>query len=69
MARRCAHCGTKVGEKQRLCTTCHMGIDKYPDQNQVIIDAYLAAGLLELGDYLERRNAFTTWLINHGGTP
>ncbi len=64
MASVCPHCGTRIGKTQGLCSTCHIGIAKYPDQNQVIIDAYVARGLEQMDAYLERRAEFATWLTN-----
>lgn len=69
MARRCAYCDTKIGEVQRLCSTCNMGIAKYPEQNAVIVDAYLDAGFAELAAFLEHHADFHAWIIDHGGTP
>jgi hypothetical protein len=61
----CPYCGTKIGRTQGLCSTCHIGVVQYPEQNQVIIDAYVAAGLVELGAWLERHADFNDWLIAH----
>ncbi len=69
MQKRCPYCATKIADTQGLCSTCHTGIVKYPDQNQVIITAYVLAGFADLDHFLDRHNEFTSWLINHGGTP
>lgn len=68
MVKRCPYCGTGIGATQGLCSTCHIGIAKYPEQNEVIIEAYVAAGLADLEVSLEHHAEFQTWLINHGGT-
>lgn len=64
-ARPCAYCGTLIGRDQGLCSTCLLGVSKYPAQNDVIIRAWVAAGLEQLAAYLERDAAFKTWLVLH----
>lgn len=46
--RPCAYCGTTIGVRHGLCAICLLGLIRYPDENQVIFDAYVADGLSEL---------------------
>ncbi len=62
MRRCCVHCGNTVGETQRLCTTCKLGVTKYPEQNAVILAAYVGAGMVELDTFMEHHAAFAAYL-------
>ena len=49
----------------RLCDTCKLGLEKYPDQNPPIVAAYVGQGLGELESYLTRWAEFGCWLEAH----
>jgi hypothetical protein len=46
----------------RLCETCKLGLEKYPDQNPPIVAVYVGQGLTELESYLTRWAEFDRWL-------
>jgi hypothetical protein len=56
----CSWCGRPT--EGRLCETCKLGLEKYPDQNPPIVAAYVGQGLAELEGYLSRWAAFALWL-------
>ncbi len=60
MVLRCCHCGNRA--TAQLCTTCLLGITRYPDQNAVIFAAYVDLGLDELARCLELHTAFDLFL-------
>ena len=60
----CSWCGRPA--EGRLCETCKLGLEKYPDQNPPIVAAYVGEGLTELATYLGRWAEFDRWLeANH----
>jgi hypothetical protein len=56
----CSWCGRPA--EGRLCQTCKLGLEKYPDQNPPIVAAYVGQGLTELEAYLVRWAEFASWL-------
>ena len=56
----CSWCGRPADG--RLCETCKLGLEKYPDQNPPIVAAYVGQGLGELESYLTRWAEFGCWL-------
>ena len=65
--KRCLHCGNRVGASQVLCSTCKLGVDKYPDQNPPIVTVYVQNGLAELEHLLSAHADFDAWLTIHEG--
>jgi hypothetical protein len=63
----CTWCGRPA--EGRLCETCRLGLERYPDQNPPIVAAYVAAGLSELDAYLGRWAEFDRWLVLHRRQP
>jgi hypothetical protein len=59
----CSWCGRPADG--RLCETCKLGLEKYPDQNPPIVAAYVGQGLGELESYLTRWAEFGCWLEAH----
>jgi hypothetical protein len=59
----CSWCGRPADG--RLCETCRLGLEKYPDQNPPIVAAYVASGVKELEAYLGRWAEFDCWLAAH----
>ena len=59
----CSWCGRPADG--RLCETCKLGLEKYPDQNPPIVAAYVGQGLGELEAYLTRWAEFDCWLEAH----
>ena len=59
----CSWCGRPA--EGRLCETCKLGLEKYPDQNPPIVAAYVGQGLGELEAYLTRWAEFDCWLEAH----
>jgi len=59
----CSWCGRPA--EGRLCETCKLGLEKYPDQNPPIVAAYVGyvgQDVTELETYLARWAAFDRWL-------
>ena len=56
----CSWCGRPA--EGRLCETCKLGLEKYPDQNPPIVAAYVGQGVTELETYLARWAEFASWL-------
>jgi hypothetical protein len=63
----CTWCGRPADG--RLCETCKLGLEKYPDQNPPIVAAYVGQGLGELDAYLGRWAEFDRWLEGHQPQP
>jgi hypothetical protein len=63
----CSWCGRPA--TGRLCETCKLGLEKYPDQNPPIVAAYLGDGFRELEAYLGRWAEFDRWLTANQPQP
>ncbi len=63
----CAYCSKASGEED-LCDTCLQGIVRYPEQNQVIFDAYLKRGVAQFDHLLERHAEFAARYPDHHTT-
>jgi hypothetical protein len=61
---RCVWCARPASG--RLCDTCKLGLEKYPDENPPIVAAYVCTGLEELEAYLGRWAEFEVWLQGQG---
>lgn len=57
----CAYCSAAVTSGADLCETCLLGITKYPEQNAVIVRAYVERGFFQMEHYLGRWAQFRRW--------
>lgn len=61
----CPHCGTLIARDQGLCSTCMLGAVRYPEQNEIIIRAWIDAGHSHLEAFLTHHANFDRWLQLH----
>ncbi len=61
----CAYCAKPTQDGAGLCETCLLGITKYPDQNAVIVTAYVRRGIAQIDHVLEGHAKFQRWLTEN----
>lgn len=66
--RACVYCSRTAVDGLWLCETCATGLEKYADQNKVIVDAYVSAGIAAVELRLIRQIEFDQWLAVHPPT-
>lgn len=60
----CAWCSKATGGGD-LCETCLLGLEKYPEQNPPIVEAYVGRGMRQLEHILACHAGFQRWLRDH----
>lgn len=58
-------CTTLIPPGQSLCASCSLALSKYIDENPAIVEAYAAAGFVEIERSLTSHAAFAAWLDAH----
>lgn len=51
-------CQTLIGGEMVLCSSCSLGLSKYIDENDVIVQRYFARGLADMEPFLARHAEF-----------